>query len=108
MKINALGIQAYQQLQGQKRTPLQQDPEAEKSARSEERMSIPAQPGNESSTIAVKPAQGSYAQFLSPEERQALDLLFGRYQGSNSATSGSDASQQPEQARVGAVIDIKV
>ncbi len=62
------------------------------------------------SSVSVKAPSGSYAEFLSTEERQALDLLFARFQDSQRFGPAYRAETQngTESKSVGRTIDLKV
>ncbi|MBD3332004.1 hypothetical protein GF356_04065, partial [candidate division GN15 bacterium] len=81
MKINPVGIQAYQQLNRQQRPDAQQVNQQDQSAVNQQ-VTIAPQTEQEESQLAVKAATGSYADHLSSEERAALDLLFERFKDS--------------------------
>lgn len=109
MKVNPLGVQAYQQLTRQEK-PTAERPEASTINGGEEKIVIKPQPAVTKSVLAVKAPSGNYSKFLSVEERQALDLLFARF--SDNARFGSASTVSAENAESGAnlgkVVDIKV
>ncbi len=108
MKVNPIGIQAYEQL-----TQREQAPGApgEKQVQStpEKPVHITPQAEAASSKLAVKAPAGSYADFLSPEEKQALDLLFSRFRDSGRFGAGyaKDNSSAAETVTVGNLLDVK-
>ncbi|MEW5796535.1 MAG: hypothetical protein AB1772_09245 [Candidatus Zixiibacteriota bacterium] len=108
MKVNPLGIQAYQNLNRQERQSLKTD-----SARAGEALDRPVviepQSAITKSTLAIKAPSGSYAKFLSAEERQALDLLFARFgdTGRFGAAYAADA-ETADAAGLGRIVDVKV
>ena len=108
MKINPVGIQAYQQLTRQQRPDSQQVKQQDEAAANQQ-VTIAPQTEREESPLAVRPTSGSYADHLSSEERAALDLLFERFKDSDRFGPGySRKSGQPEaRAKVGSRIDIK-
>ncbi len=113
MKINPLGIQSYQQIA--RREP-QQKPTTPEETPSQEVNRQPQPPVTETATkpeqlsrLAVK-ANGSYADYLSPEEREALDLLFSRFRDTErfGRSFNRRTADDPNASRLGQVIDIKV
>ncbi len=107
MKINPIGIQSYQQLnrQNQPQAPAQK---AEDTG-VKESVLIEPQTSLKKSAVAIKGPSGNYAQYLSTEERQALDLLFSRYADSARFGAGFKADQETaDSPTVGSVVDVKV
>ncbi len=109
MKVNPLGVQAYQQLMRHERPTADRSEPSIKGA-GEEKVVIEPQPSVTKSAIAVKAPTGNYSKFLSVEERQALDLLFARFSDSSrfgpafaAETESSDAG-----SNLGRVVDVKV
>jgi hypothetical protein len=109
MKVNPLGIQAYQHLTRQEK-PAADRPDSAIRGAGEEKVVIEPQSPVTKSVLAVKVPEGNYSKFLSVEERQALDLLFSRF--SNSARFGTayaaDTEPANQAANLGRVIDVKV
>jgi len=108
MKINSVGIQNYQQLNRQDNNrPLATDRHS--AADTQDPVLITPQSAQPSSVLAVKAPSGTYADALTPQERQALDLLFARFKESGRfngvARMDGDASGEPG---VGNIIDVKV
>ena len=109
MKVNPLGIQAYQHLSRQER----QSPEtngARIGQMVEQKVVIEPQAPVNKSTLAIKAPSGSYAKFLSAEERQALDLLFARFGDTNrfGVAYASEAEDPDAGAGLGRMVDVKV
>jgi hypothetical protein len=101
MKINPIGIQNYQQSVGNRQQPTK----AEQQERiAEQGVAIEPKSRVETSKLAVKGPSGTYDQFLTDNERKALDMLFSRYAH---RTSRPETKDQPA-AGVGQVIDVKV
>ena len=108
MKINPVAIQSYQQATRQNRPD---QPTAQQTAsQAPETVAIRPQDESQPSRLAVRATPGNYAQYLSSEERQALDLLFARFKDTGrfgSAYTGGGVSTE-EAATLGRTIDIKV
>lgn len=108
MKVNPVGIQTYQHV-----TRRENDTRpaiADKAADSRQtQVTITPQDDTAVSSLAVKGPRGSYAEFLSPEERQALDLLFNRFRDSGRFGPGYNRNENSEDASqsVGNLIDVK-
>ena len=109
MKVNPLGIQAYQHLTRQEK-PTADRSDTAIARGGEDKVVIEPQSSVSKSALAVKVPAGDYAKFLSPEERQALDLLFARF--SNTARFGHAYSAETEEtssrAGLGQVVDVRV
>ena len=109
MKINPLGVQAYQQLNRQDRPPV---PDAQRQSTAATGNPTVVEPQNPSdkSALAVRGPSGSYAQYLSEAEREAIDMLFARF-GDNSRFGFSGRAEstagEPEKT-IGRLVDVKV
>ena len=111
MKVNPIGIQTYQQMtrrdrpedsgSGQATTALQ--------GTGPSHVTIQPDPLQIGSKLAVKAASESYAESLSVEERQALELLFNRFRDSSRFGPAYRAENQTQDsALVGQLVDVKV
>jgi len=109
MKINPLGIQSYQHLNRQNQTSVA-NAEANVEKAPEKKVIVEPNDVSKKSALAVKIPRGSYAQHLSTEERQALDLLFSKFRdGSRFGSEYSTAEEKvTDQPALGQVIDVKV
>ena len=108
MKVNPLGIQAYQQMNRSDRSSSEAAAQRA-SLPTDQNVVIEPQSGVSKSAVAVKAPSGSYARFLSAEERQALDLLFTKF--SDTSRFGSAyAAESSETAgeQLGRLVDVKV
>jgi len=108
MKVNPLGIQAYQKMNRTDR-PSSETAASRASLPADQNVVIEPQSGASKSAVAVKAPSGSYAKFLSTEERQALDLLFTKFSdtsrfGSAYAAEISDTAGE----QLGRTVDVKV
>jgi hypothetical protein len=105
MNINPVGIQSYQQINVREdnQTQKSQDSAAQAQAVSIEPQDLAP------SKVAVKASSGSYAQYLSPEEKNALDLLFARFQNADRFGPGyAENDPTAESGPLGKLIDVKV
>ncbi|HKK20141.1 MAG TPA: hypothetical protein VJ983_01610 [candidate division Zixibacteria bacterium] len=105
MNINPVGIQSYQQINVREdnQTQKSQDSAAQAQAVSIEPQDLAP------SKVAVKASSGSYAQYLSPEEKNALDLLFARFQNADRFGPGyTENDPSAETGPLGKLIDVKV
>ncbi len=106
MKINPIGIQSYQQLNNRQN---QVNEQAEKSQKTDDILNIKPKEITEQSEISVRAPEGTYAEFLSTEEKSALDLLFNKYQDSDRFGSAFNrANSQSANKTLGKVIDVKI
>ncbi len=107
MKINPVAIQTYQQTTLREKPTAHQaeDPQAQAAART----TIAPQNEGTDARMAVKPSSGNYADFLTTEEKSALDLLFSKFKDSAKFGPGysRDAGNDTE-SNLGQVIDVKV
>lgn len=109
MKINPIGIQSYQQLTGRQNHAAQRLNDQDKSAVTDKQVKINPQNETTESRVAVKANSGNYADYLSPEERNALDILFARFKNSERFGANFQNEEAPvKQKTLGSVIDMKV
>ena len=111
MKINPIGINAYQQMTGQEVARKQIDGDTSDSAPvDKEKVAIPPQADAHSSRLAVKISRGNYAEYLSDEERQALEMLFSRFSDRSRFGPGyvRDIAPTEDDAYLGNKVDVKV
>jgi hypothetical protein len=108
MKVNPLGIQAYQQLGHDRQSSVAAGVKTPRAA--EQKVVIEPQAPVTRSALAVKAPSGSYARFLSAEERQALDMLFAKF--SDTSRFGAAYASKTEEAEsggtLGRVVDVRV
>ena len=103
MKVNPLGIDAYRQTMD--RSSVNNKPTADRKANVErpDKVEVPLKSQKASSKLAVKLNSGTYADNLSAEEKQALEMVFDRFrQMAGKYNAGS------EQALVGNFVDVKL
>ncbi len=107
MKINPVAIQSYQQTTGSNK--MARPAVKSETVQVEEKLSIIPQGESESSKLAIRPSGENYAKFLSKEERQALDLIFSKYNDSTRFGSGylEDMPDTEESSKLGRMIDVK-
>ena len=108
MKINPVAIQSYQQISKQNRPVSHEDAEATRVAAGT--VEIQPQEKDGSSKLAVKANVENYAKLLSPEEQQAMELLFGKFNdtGRFGAAYNADPTAADEPGPLGRIIDVKV
>lgn len=106
MKINPLGIQSYQELTRRDNPAAQQQQAATETKQATEKVSIDPGSTVNSSRMAVRAEKGSFDEFLSVEERQALELLFSRFRGHERFVTET-ADDAGAANSVGAWIDVK-
>ncbi|MFQ5499586.1 MAG: hypothetical protein ACE5FH_07930 [Candidatus Zixiibacteriota bacterium] len=106
MKINPVGIQSYQQLIGQKRATEQP---REQTAQNEVARDLSISPQEQASRVAVKAPSRTYAEFLSTEERRALEILFDKFQDSGRFGPGyaRGGATENDRERLGTILDVK-
>ncbi len=109
MKINPIGVQSYRQtVQREQKPPVKTEKDAQ--GVQDSVLDIRPQSVADKSSLAVKAPEGNYTDFLTMEERSALELLFsrfndtGRFGSDLSGTTAGESGHQP----VGRLIDLKV
>ena len=105
MKINSIGINAYQEMTG--RTQANKRPvETEKIEQVQKpgKVEIPSRLNKVGSDLSIRLEGEDYADMLSPEEKQALELLFEKY-GDKRSLSNSNTAGQPG---LGTFVDVKL
>ncbi len=109
MKVNPLGIQAYQHLTRQDK-PAADRPDSAIKGAGEEKVVIEPQSPVSKPALAIKVPEGNYSKFLSPEERQALDQLFARFSDTSRFGAAYRAETEPtdQSANLGRMVDVKV
>ncbi len=109
MKVNPIGIQSYQQLNRRENQPPAAGADQNRTKETAEPVAINPQQDAASSRLAVKAPSGTYAEFLSVEEKQALDILFSRFQDSARFGPGynEDATAGTEERELGNILDVK-
>ena len=109
MKINPLGVQAYQQLARRDQTEtVPKDSKADEL--SNQKLAIAPQAQADGSRISVSAARGSFAEHLSPEEQQALEILFARFSQTErfGPSYRKESAATDESNNVGGILDVKV
>jgi len=104
MKINSIGIQSYQEMVRRDNAAQRPDLNAE-TKKADGKVAIEPHNRATRSQMAVKAPKGSYSEFLSVEERQALELLFSRFKGNENVAASADAGSKAP--TLGAWIDVK-
>ncbi|HWR83006.1 MAG TPA: hypothetical protein VN285_06870 [Candidatus Deferrimicrobium sp.] len=108
MKINPVGIQAYQQVD-RRSFPTGSPAEGEALHQNDRTFTISPQAPEAVSRLAVRPLKGNYSDVLTPEERRALELVFAHLR--NSARFGAayerDIDAAGEGTTLGRIIDLK-
>jgi hypothetical protein len=103
MKVNPIGIQNYQQTTANRQQATKTD---EQSRAQSTAVSIEPKNRVEASKVAVKGPSGTYAQYLTDNEKKALDMLFSRY--AHGQGVGESECSDKSGAGIGQVIDVKV
>jgi len=116
MKINPVALQSYQQIvrkdtQPQETVDTQLKKRGDMATITGDKVTIKPSTPEKSSELAVKSASGNYADLLSPQEKQALDLLFSKFRDSERfGKSYKVESDSPAEINknLGRLIDVKV
>ncbi len=107
MKISPIAIQSYQQVNNRNSQSAQKVDDANL-LKADEKVTIQPQDSGESK-VAVKAQNSSFADYLSPEEKNVLDILFNRFKDTErfGGTLQADMPQTKENS-LGQTIDLKV
>ena len=107
MKINPIGIQSYQQVNN-KNNQQAQKVSAENFLKGDvEKVTIKPQDISESK-IAVKAQNSSFSDYLSPEEKNVLDILFNRFKDTERFGGAFQQDKAVDENKLGSTIDLKV
>jgi len=109
MKINAVGIDAYRQVQNDTGLQTRQVP-AQNQSKTEntEKVKIPNQTSRVGSKLAVKLKEGTFDDMLSPEEKMALETMFDRFKSAGMLDAGYAEDGAVEQPVLGTLVDVKL
>lgn len=109
MTINTVGIQSYRQVSQQENPLASPTTKGEKPQIAEKRVIISPQNEAAGSKLAVKADVRNYADFLTPEEKSALDILFSRFKDKNRFGPGyqKDTGVHSDNEALGNLIDFK-
>jgi hypothetical protein len=110
MKINPVSIQAYQQ-PARREAPVSSSEKSRPVGQAADKVVIEPQENSNGSSLAVKAPGGTYAEYLTEAETQALEMLFSKFRANGerfgSGYAGDSEMSGPE-ANVGLMIDVKV
>jgi hypothetical protein len=105
MKINPVGVETYRQ--AMTRPPVDNKTVPENKARvNETRINIPNEAERTGSRLSVKLKPGTFSDMLSPQEKQALDMLFAKY--NNIKQGDYSRSNDTGQGHLGNLVDVKL
>ncbi len=109
MKINAVGIDAYRQMQNDSKVNSRQVATQNQSkAENTGKVNLPGQTSRISSKLAVKLQEGSFDDLLSTEEKQALEMMFDRFKTAGMLDGGYAEDGAVEQPILGTLVDVKL
>lgn len=108
MKVNPVAIQSYQQ--AVRRDDAVAPKTSDRNEATQQGKSVKISPQNEGaeSRVAVRARVGNYADILTPEEKNALDLLFSRFRDSDRFGPGYQRAAADDDNLIGGIIDLKV
>ena len=110
MKVNPVAIQSYQQAVRRDDKIAPQGHDNNQAVDAGYKVKIAPQNEGTESRVAIRAHVDNYADILTPEEKNALDLLFSRFRDAERFGPGyrMDAATEDEDRLVGGLIDIKV
>jgi hypothetical protein len=109
MNINSIGINAYRQTTAENQLQKKSGSTVnDVSTSPADRVAIPGQENNITSKLAVQLKRGNFADMLTPEERQALELIFEKFRlaGLEEENYGQKGPQKAE--HLGKAVDVKL
>lgn len=101
MKVNPIGIQSYQSLENTDRQKAAQQKQTEQTGQD---LTIQPKATELKSAVSVKAPDGDYANLMTEKEREAMQVLFARFQN-NPRFSGAN---QNEEQFIGRMLDVRV
>jgi hypothetical protein len=105
MKINPVGVETYRQAMTRpavdNRTVAENKPKV-----NETKINIPNETERTGSKLSVKLKPGTFTDMLSSEEKQALDMLFAKY--NNIKQGDYSRSNETGETQLGNLVDIKL
>jgi hypothetical protein len=107
MNINSIGINAYRQttaesqIQKKNGTAVDNKPQADG-------VTIPGQENNITSKLAVQLKRGKFADMLTNEERQALELIFEKFRLAGLENENYGDKKAPSTEHLGKIVDVKL
>lgn len=109
MKINAVGIDAYRQVQNEtkvqsRQVATQKQPQTEETGK----VNLPGQSSRISSKLAVKLKEGTFDDLLSTEEKKALEMMFDRFKAAGMLDGGYAEDGAVERPVLGTMVDVKL
>ncbi|UCG61954.1 MAG: hypothetical protein JSV52_01295 [Candidatus Zixiibacteriota bacterium] len=110
MKINPIAIQSYQQAVRRDEKPALQTQNNDQAATAPAKVKIAPQNEGAESRVAVRAHVGNYADILTPEEKNALDLLFSKFRDAERFGPGYRVGDivEDDDSLLGGIIDLKV
>ena len=107
MNINPLGINTYRQ--GLQETPARQKaiPEKNPVNESKDSLTVPTSSQKIGSSLAVKLKSETFMDMLSAEEKEAIDMLFEKYQAKGNGVYSVEGSTAPK-SHLGNNVDIRL
>lgn len=116
MKVNPIAIQSYQKIvpketQQQNPVDIQAKERSDVAVISDDKVTIKPTALTSGSQITVRATNGSYADLLTTQEKQALDLLFDKFRDSQRFGTSYQANNDQSAGKsrnLGQLVDVKV
>ncbi len=110
MKINPVAIQSYEQTVRRDDASTRQLTQENQADTAAKKVNISPQNAGEESRVSVRASVSNYADILTPEEKNALDILFSRFRDSSRFGPGyqQDSQVDSESSLLGGMVDVKV
>ncbi len=109
MKINAVGIDAYRQVQNDPQLNRKSSATDNKiSGEKADRVQIPGQGDNVGSKLAVQLKKGGFVDMLSVEEKRALEMVFEKFRALEINGKSYDNNGATRKSNLGNLVDVKL
>ncbi len=107
MNINSVGINAYRQLDTDNQTARRQNAEQTISPSSAKTpVEITGQTDKAKSVLGVRVNRGAFEEILTPQEKEALEMVFEKFRSAAALTATYERDGQTEKTRLGTMVDV--
>lgn len=107
MNINAVGINAYRQLDTDNQTARRQNAEqTTNSTTAREQVEITGQAAKTGSALGVKINRGAFEDILTTQEKEALEMVFAKFRSAAALTSTYERDGHNDKSPLGTMVDV--
>jgi hypothetical protein len=108
MKVNSIGIEAYRQTVGKPQAENRPDAAQKAGTKKAENLLIPAQEEKTGSDLSVRLKPGTFVDMLSDREKQAMEMIFARFNGVALDQGAYDKDGATKDTHLGRHLDVKL